>query len=212
MGLGASAAVVVAITRAFNQLLKLGLNDDAVNDLAFECEKLAHGDPSGVDNTLAVYGQPILFQKNKHADVRELSLAEAPPLVVAASGRRGVTRELVLGVRKLYERNKALYGMILEEMDEIAVAGAAQLISRDYEALGALMNVCHGLLNALQVSTPELEKMVSIARAHGACGAKLTGAGGGGSIVALCPGAVKDVSAALSTAGYQIVRSAESKL
>jgi hydroxymethylglutaryl-CoA reductase len=68
------------------------------------------------------------------------------------------------------------------------------------------MNVCHGLLNAMGVSTPELEKMVDIARSHGATGAKLTGAGGGGSIVALCPGRVAQVAGALERAGYRIVR------
>jgi hydroxymethylglutaryl-CoA reductase len=68
------------------------------------------------------------------------------------------------------------------------------------------MNVCQGFLNAIEVSTPELEKMVSIARNNGACGAKLTGAGGGGSIVALCPGSVNDVAQALEAVGYRIIR------
>ncbi len=72
--------------------------------------------------------------------------------------------------------------------------------------LGSLMNVCHGFLNALQVSTPELEKMIDIARSNGAVGAKLTGAGGGGSIVALCPGKESVVAEALHSAGYYIVR------
>jgi hydroxymethylglutaryl-CoA reductase len=69
-----------------------------------------------------------------------------------------------------------------------------------------MMNVCQGFLNAIEVSTPELEKMIAIARQNGAIGAKLTGAGGGGSIVALCPDKVSDVTEALDEAGYQIVR------
>jgi hydroxymethylglutaryl-CoA reductase len=111
-------------------------------------------------------------------------------------------------VRRRFERNKALYSTIFDEIDEMSVAGAAALKASDFDALGSLMNVCHGLLNALQVSTPELETMVEIARDNGATGAKLTGAGGGGSIVALCPGAVGDVTHALRSAGYQIVRTA----
>jgi hydroxymethylglutaryl-CoA reductase len=67
------------------------------------------------------------------------------------------------------------------------------------------MNICHGLLNAIEVSTPELEAMVALARKHGAIGAKLTGAGGGGSIIALCPGTKDVVSSALRNAGYQTV-------
>ena len=67
------------------------------------------------------------------------------------------------------------------------------------------MNICQGLLNALGVSTPELERMVAIARQAGAAGAKLTGAGGGGSIVAACPGAVNAVVTALRSAGYSTI-------
>jgi hydroxymethylglutaryl-CoA reductase len=73
------------------------------------------------------------------------------------------------------------------------------------------MNVCHGLLNAIEVSTPDLENMVAIARQSGAIGAKLTGAGGGGSIVALCPGAEDKVRAALHQAGYKTFQSGTSK-
>jgi hydroxymethylglutaryl-CoA reductase len=79
------------------------------------------------------------------------------------------------------------------------------LASRNYDELGRLMNICQGLLNAIGVSTPELEGMIGIARAAGATGAKLTGAGGGGSIVALCPGSVDDVTSALRSAGFRTI-------
>ena len=93
----------------------------------------------------------------------------------------------------------------LDEIDSLSVAGARLLEAQDYNELGLLMNICQGLLNAIGVSTPELESMVSIARAAGAVGAKLTGAGGGGSIVALCPGAVDDVTSALESAGFRTI-------
>ncbi len=92
------------------------------------------------------------------------------------------------------------------EIDEISLAGAYALKTCDYDTLGSMMNVCHGFLNALQVSTPELEKMIQIARSNGAVGAKLTGSGGGGSIVALCPDRESQVARALHEAGYQIIR------
>ena len=91
-------------------------------------------------------------------------------------------------------------------MDEISVAGSIALRESDYEQLGSLMNVCQGFLNAIEVSTPGLEKMIDVARKNGAIGAKLTGAGGGGSIVALCPDKEKNVAHALQDAGYQIIR------
>lgn len=206
MGLGASASFAVAIIRGFDDLLKLGLHDRDVDQLAFDCEKLAHGTPSGIDNNLATYGQPVLFSKSSATRTKPIPLPESPPVVVAASGIRGSTLEQVAGVRARHARDPALYDMIFNEIDEMSIAGAAALRSGDYETLGALMNVCHGMLNAIEVSTPELEKMIQIARQHGASGAKLTGAGGGGSIVALCPGCENEVSAALRAAGYQIIR------
>ena len=116
-----------------------------------------------------------------------------------------MTRDQVAGVRARYERSPALYDGLFREIDEISVAGAAALEDRDYGTLGSLFNVCQGLLNALEVSTPELEGMIHIARSAGATGAKLTGAGGGGSIVALCPERSPEVARALRDAGYRIV-------
>lgn len=206
MGLGSSAALAVAVIRAFDQLLGLQMDDRAVDQLAFECEKLAHGTPSGIDNNIATYGEAVLYSKSSATRTKPISLPELPPIVVASSGIQGVTKDQVAGVRARYERNTRLYTTIFDEIDEISMAGAVALKSCDYETLGSLMNVCHGFLNALQVSVPELEKMIDIARSSGALGAKLTGAGGGGSIVALCPDRESEVAQALHAAGYQIIR------
>jgi hydroxymethylglutaryl-CoA reductase len=97
------------------------------------------------------------------------------------------------------------YDSLFDEIDEMSIIGARALSACDYEQLGALMNLCQGLLNAIEVSTPELEQMVDIARRNGAVGAKLTGAGGGGSIVALCPGTTGRVEGALRNAGYRVI-------
>ena len=142
----------------------------------------------------------------RNSRTKPIKLAEAPPIVVAASGTKGSTIEQVAAVRSRYEKNRELYTTIFDEIDEISMAGAVALRNCDYERLGSMMNVCHGFLNAIEVSTPELEKMVAIARRNGAVGAKLTGAGGGGSIVALCPNTVDEVSRALDTAGYEIIQ------
>ena len=206
MGLGSSAAIVVAIIRAFDRFFSLGLDNRSVNQLAFDCEKLAHGTPSGIDNNLATYGEPVLFSKGSATRTKPIPLKEPPPIVVASSGIRGVTKDQVAGVRARFERNTTLYNTIFDEIDEISVAGAVALRDADYETLGSLMNVCHGLLNAIEVSIPELETMIRVARTSGALGAKLTGAGGGGSIVALCPGCEDAVAGALKAAGHAIIR------
>jgi hydroxymethylglutaryl-CoA reductase len=205
MGLGSSAAFAVAIVRAFDRLLGLSLGDERVNEIAFECEKLAHGNPSGVDNTLATYARPMLFCRDGSFRSEALELAQVPPVVIACSHQRGATHEQVAGVRARYERQPAAYAAIFDQIDALSIAGAEALVAGDYAELGELMNVCQGLLNAIGVSTPELERMVNIARTAGAAGAKLTGAGGGGSIVAACPGEVAEVSAALHSAGYSTI-------
>jgi hydroxymethylglutaryl-CoA reductase len=106
-------------------------------------------------------------------------------------------------VRKRREHAKAHFDSLFDEMDRLSRQGAELLQAAKWQELGSLMNICHGLLNAIGVSTPELERMVTLARQCGASGAKLTGAGGGGSIVALCPGNTDAVEAELQRAGYQ---------
>lgn len=202
-GLGSSAAIAVAIVRAFNQKLDLGFDDERVNEIAFACEKLAHGTPSGVDNTLSTYAQPMLFRNDGGLQITTLELDEVPPLLVAWGDEKGRTSEQVAGVSDRRNQAATHFDALFDEMDRLSRQGADYLRSGDWQALGALMNVCHGLLNAIGVSTPVLERMVMIARQAGAVGAKLTGAGGGGSIVALCPDSIDTVDKALRENGYQ---------
>jgi hydroxymethylglutaryl-CoA reductase len=204
-GLGFSAAFAVATIRAFDKLAGKGMSKVEVEKLAFQCEKISHGTPSGIDNNIATYAEPVLYSKSTRTRTKPIKLAETPPIVIASCGTKGSTAEMVAAVRARYEKNEEMYTTIFDEIDEISLAGAVALRNRDYEQLGSLMNVCQGFLNAIEVSTPELEKMIGIARSNGAIGAKLTGAGGGGSIVAMCPGKVAEVSQALDAAGYEII-------
>jgi len=211
MGLGSSAAVAVAITRAVAKCQGIEVDDVGVNEIAFECEKLSHGTPSGVDNTLSCYGTPMLFRNSGSLEVEVLPLDEMPPLVIGFSRAAGPTHEQVAGVKARFDQDESGYNAVFDQIDDISKAGAKALKAKQYQKLGALMNLCHGLLNAIQVSTPDLENMVSIARENGAMGAKLTGAGGGGSIVALCPDTADVVRSALHQAGYKTLRSEVSK-
>jgi hydroxymethylglutaryl-CoA reductase len=202
-GLGSSAAVAVALARAFSEVLDLGLDDERVNEVAFASETLAHGTPSGVDNTLATYAEPMLFCNDGGLQITRLKPAEAPPLLIAWGSESGRTSEMVAGVRARREASPGHFDAIFDEMDRLGRAGATCLEAGDWQQLGSLMNICHGLLNAIGVSTPSLERMVDVARCNGAAGAKLTGAGGGGSIVAICPDSIEPADAALRRAGYQ---------
>ena len=203
MGLGSSAAIAVAVTRAVARCAAIDVDDRRVNDIAYECEKLTHGTPSGIDNAICCFDKPMLFRNDGERQVQELELRETPPLLIAFSHTAGSTRAQLAGVRARYERSPRHYDALFGQIDELGVDGAKALQARDYDRLGQMMNVCQGLLNAIQVSTPEIESMLAIARENGAAGAKLTGAGGGGSIVALCPGTGEQVDAALRRAGYR---------
>jgi hydroxymethylglutaryl-CoA reductase len=205
-GLGFSAALAVATIRAFDKLVGRGMSKVEVEKLAFQCEKISHGTPSGIDNNIATYAEPVLYSKGTRTRTKPIKLSESPPLVIASSGIKGNTIEQVAAVRSRFDKNEELYTTIFNEIDEISIAGAVALRNRDYEQLGSMMNVCQGFLNAIEVSTPELEKMIAIARQGGAIGAKLTGAGGGGSIIALCPDKAGEVSQALEMAGYEIIQ------
>lgn len=209
MGLGSSAAIAVAITRAFGKFLQIELDDERVNAIAFECEKLAHGTPSGIDNTLATYGQAMLFRNKGALEMQPLALAEEPPLLIALSDATGCTHAQVEGVGLRYQQNSSQFDALFDQIDDLSQQGAALLPAREYVECGRLMNICHGLLNAIQVSTPDLERMIALARSSGAAGAKLTGAGGGGAMVALCPGNCDVVREALQQAGYRTLRLSE---
>ena len=211
MGLGSSAALAVAIVRAFDAELELGLDDSRVNAIAFECEKLAHGTPSGIDNTIATYAVPMTFRNAEPLHVENLALLEPPPIIIACSSSPGLTAAQVTGVRARHDQYPVRYEALFDEIDVLSQAGASALAKADYAELGMLMNICQGLLSAIQVSTAELEGMVQIARSAGARGAKLTGGGGGGSIIALCPGRVSEVRSALAAAGFRTLNLSQQK-
>jgi hydroxymethylglutaryl-CoA reductase len=203
MGLGGSAAMAVAIIRALDKHFGLGLTDEQVNSLAFESEKVAHGSPSGLDNTLACYGKALVFRPGDPPLVEPLNIREPIPAVIGMTGYEGLTAKTVGRVREAWQQDKKLYERIFDQIDSLTLRGIQAVQDGDLPMLGELMNICHGMLNALQVSTPELEKLVDIARENGALGAKLTGGGGGGSIIAICDGDTEAVVSAIRMAGFQ---------
>ncbi len=204
MGLGASAALAVAVIRAISDAFELGLTDDFVNQVAFECEKTAHGTPSGIDNTVATYGASVQFQIDGGTPrFKELRIPQALPLVIGVTGEESLTAKTVAGVRAAWTERPERYEAIFDQIADLTAAGADAIAAANFNELGQVMNLCHGYLNALQLSTPALEAMIHIARDQGASGAKLTGGGGGGSMVALCPDSQERVAEAMRTAGFK---------
>ena len=114
----------------------------------------------------------------------------------------GLTAKTVQTVREARERQPQLYEKIFDNIDALVLQAVTAVQENDQATLGELMNVCQGLLNALQVSTPEIERLIGIARRAGALGAKLTGGGGGGAVIALCDGNAQDVQMAIERQGF----------
>ena len=205
MGLGSSAALAVAIVRALDRHFQLGLADDEINRLAFQSEVIAHGQPSGIDNTMATYAKPLVFRKGTPPLVELLNIPQPLSLVVGMTRTQGLTAKSVGRVRDAWKKQPRLYEKIFDDIDALVLQSVSALQDNDVKSVGEMMNVCQGLLNALQVSTPELERVIEIAREAGAVGAKLTGGGGGGSMVALCNGNANDIQAALEQQGFQTI-------
>ena len=194
-GLGSSAALCVALARALRPEAK----GQALLELANWGESCFHDNPSGIDVSLSAGGGIGSFTKS--GGLRPIA-CNALPLVVGLSGVHRSTASMVAGVADRRAQNQSMNG-ILREISELATPGQEALLAGDFETLGKLMDDNHRLLQEIGVSIETLDAMVSIARGAGALGAKLTGGGGGGAMIALAPGAQETVARALRSAGFE---------
>ncbi|MCH1529926.1 MAG: hydroxymethylglutaryl-CoA reductase, degradative [Gammaproteobacteria bacterium] len=205
MGLGGSAVLAVSIIKALNHHYKMGLSEQEINEMAYESEKIAHGNPSGIDNTIATYGYPLIYRKGEKTLKERLQIKEPLDLVLAFSKSEGLTAKTVAHVRTQWKSNQEMYEGVFDDIDAIVLNGIQAIQENDLKQLGELMNFNQGLLNTLQVSTPELERMIYIARDAGAFGAKLTGGGGGGAIIAVSD-SPEEIIEAFDNEGFQSIR------
>ena len=182
-GLGASAALGVAIARAVAECMAEPVSADRVLEAANAWERVFHGNPSGIDTTAAFHGKCFKFKRGHAPEFVEL---RAPlRLAVVLAGPPASTKTMVESVAKLRERRPDLVAKTLEAIQSLVQNAALCLQAGDLEGLGKLMDYNQMLLSGLFLSTPEIERACGIARESGALGAKLTGAGGGGSVIAL---------------------------
>lgn len=204
MGMGGSAALAVAIIRALNDQFKLSLTDKEVQELSLKSEHIVHGGASGIDNTVSTYGNLIMFQKGEPPKMETITLKKSIPIVIGLSGVESMTAKMVARVRESQKKYPDWHQKIFEQMDELALASREAIENYDLERLGMIMNLNHGYLNVLRVSSPEVEELVEISRNNGALGAKLTGGGGGGAMIALCDSqkTQEKVKEAIRKSGY----------
>jgi mevalonate kinase len=199
-GLGSSAALAVAVARAAAAAIGRPLSDPAIDAAIAEAETVFHGNASGIDAAAAASGAAGLFSRT--LGWRPVAVRQSITLCIGISGVGRDTAAQVAAVARLRERLPAA-DRVLALLGGLAADGEQALALGDVDGLGRILDVAHGLLASLRLSSPELETLVHGARAAGAIGAKLTGAGGGGAVIALAPGHERDVLARWREAGYQ---------
>ncbi len=207
-GIGASAALASSIARALSEHFDLGLNDDQINEIAFEGERGGSGTPSGIDNTCSTYGGMIVFEKNLAGGpnkIQRIHVARPLEIVTASTGITQETKEVVADVKREKETHPERFEKIFDEYRDIFHESLIALEKSDIHALGKLMNKNQELLREITVSCPEIEEITSVAKSNGALGAKLTGTGRGGLVICLSPDnhTTQKIAGAIKHAGFK---------
>lgn len=182
-GLGSSASMAVALTRSLAIYLGHPFEDTTVNNIAFEIEKLHHRTPSGIDNTVITYGKPVFYIKDTPIEL--LEIAHPMVLLIADSGIKGSTAKAVEHVRKLWKASPIEFEGYFTEVGGITLKIKRFLLTGEFEKIGTLLTRNHQLLKEIGVSLPALDHLVDVAKRSGAFGAKLSGGGLGGNVLAL---------------------------
>ncbi len=181
-GMGSSAAVAAAVTAAVADALGVTLDAETHHELIQECERVAHGRPSGLDARGVVADVPVWFEDGHVASVE---VTGEFVFVIADTGVPGHTREAVAAVRDRHDRAPEAVDAVVDRIGELSRRARGTLRDGDAQALGVIMNAAHELLTTLDVSSADLDRLVGAARAADALGAKLTGGGRGGCVLVL---------------------------
>ena len=198
-GVGASAANCVAMARAVSEHFNLNLTDEQINQCGLEGDKAYAGTPSGIDNTCSTYGQPILFRKNLEGGENQMDLLTVgKPLhvLLVSTGITTKTSDAVRILRENKDANPDKFAEIFDKAEELVHQGKEALAAGNLELIGQLMNKNHELLKESGVSHTYLDCLVEFTKKNGAIGAKMTGGGRGGYMVALFPDAETQEKAA----------------
>jgi mevalonate kinase len=202
-GLGSGAATAACLIRAFSAFLGKRLTDEQVSQKTYQVEKIHHGTPSGIDNTVVSYQKPIYFRQNEPPFF--LKIHSPITILIADCGKPGNTHKAVEDVRKQRSSDPVFFNSIINSIDEISNQAFEIIKANSTQGLGPLMNQNHQLLRELGVSSPELDNLVNIARDAGALGAKMSGGGLGGHIIALLENPEERIIDDLTAAGASSV-------
>ena len=182
-GLGSSAAVSIAIVRSLFDAFDATLTEEKLKYFVDIAETIHHLNPSGVDATTIMSNRAVFFDSYEGKKFIPCHLEGL--LVVADTGKQGFSKEAVADVRKLMNENPTIINPIMERLGELTEDVRKYLANNQIIRLGLAMTEAHQLLNQINVSDPKLERLVKVALDAGALGAKLTGSGKGGCMIAL---------------------------
>ncbi|QAA31805.1 mevalonate kinase [Clostridium manihotivorum] len=182
-GLGSSAAVAIAIVRSLFSFFEEELSDEALFYIVQISERYAHGKPSGIDTASEISECPIWFEKGK--DIFTIESTKTLFIVVGDTGRVGDTHTAVGNVRKKYDMEPLKVQKSLDEIGKVVDSARSCIIDGELNSLGRLLYINHKELINLGVSDEGLDLLVETAMKAGALGAKLTGGGLGGCMIAL---------------------------
>jgi len=176
------------------------LDTQTLSALVYEVERLYHGTPSGIDNTVVATERPVYFVRGQGAE--PLAVGAPFTLLIADTGVRSSTKVAIERVRRAWERNRARFDALFDQVSDIVIEAREAITCGNIAALGPLMDENHDLLVEMGVSSPKLDDLVETARFAGALGAKLSGAGRGGCIIVLAEDDLRaEVADALVEAG-----------
>lgn len=195
-GMGSSAAVATALVKALFNYFDEDLPEEILKDFVDTAEKITHGNPSGIDTTVVNSLNPIYFKKGQAPSSIPLNMDGF--LIAADTGVKGNTKEAVSDVGRLVETAKHQTMNVVTRIGELTNQAKDAIMENNVPILGDIMNQTHSLLKQLTVSSSELDKLVQAALQSGAAGAKLTGGGRGGCMIALAK--TKDHAQAIAQA------------
>lgn len=203
-GLGCSAALGVAITRALLALRGIDERPESVASRALAWEAIFHGNPSGIDTAIAARGGCLFYQRREGAPLVEgVTVGAKLTLAIGYTGIPASTRTMVEAVARLREQKPEMVQKAFSAIEALVRNARLALEAGDVVGLGRLLDFGQMLLSGLLVSTEEIETLCRLAREAGALGAKLTGGGGGGCVLALVEGSAEPVLEAWARAGFE---------
>jgi mevalonate kinase len=202
-GLGTSAAVTVATVLAYSRVLGYELDRREIARLGWEVEKTVQGLASPMDTSITTFGGVLRVKllDGRNYEVKEVLKSCDLPIVIGYVEREAKTKDLVLKVKNLKDRYPGIIDNIIRTIGLVVNEAEKALLNNDLNLLGELMNINQGLLDALGVCNKRLSDLIYAARTAGALGSKITGAGGGGCVIALAPGCQERVEVAMKLSG-----------